>query len=89
MNDFVSHLFLEVLALGTASGMLVLLNIIIIDVVMSGDNAILIGLATKNLPPKERKVAILWGVILATILRVAFASVAVVLLSILGLKLAG
>jgi len=39
-----------------------LLNIIMIDLVMSGDNAILIGMATKNLPPEQRKKAIFWGV---------------------------
>lgn len=37
-----------------------LFNVILIDLVMSGDNAILIGMATKNLPPDQRKKAIFW-----------------------------
>lgn len=51
-NDIV-HIF-------TAAGAFALLNIILIDLVMSGDNAILIGMATKNLPPELRRKAIFW-----------------------------
>ena len=48
-----AHLF-------TSAGAFALLNIILIDLVMSGDNAILIGMATKNLPPELRRRAIFW-----------------------------
>lgn len=76
-------------SLFTAAGLFALANIIFIDVVMSGDNALLIGMATKHLAPKERKKAIAIGIFLATLLRIVFAAVAVKLLSIIGLKLAG
>lgn len=85
MEFFLSH-FAE---LFTTAGLLALLNIILIDIVMSGDNAILIGMATRNLEGKERKQAIFFGIILATILRIIFAFFAVFLLSVVGLKFAG
>ncbi|HBC87732.1 MAG TPA: hypothetical protein DCZ94_12305 [Lentisphaeria bacterium] len=73
----------------TAAGFFALVNVILIDIVMSGDNAIVIGLATKNLQGAERKRAIVIGVVLATVLRIIFACTAVMLLSIVGLKFAG
>ena len=66
-----------------------LVMIIVIDVVMSGDNAIVIGMAVASLPVAMRHRAIVIGVMGATVLRVAFALVAVQLLGIVGLTLAG
>ncbi|MBW7954820.1 TerC family protein [Candidatus Gracilibacteria bacterium] len=73
----------------TISGALALLNIIIIDIVMSGDNAIVIGMATKDLDPHYRKKAIFWGIFGATLLRVGFALIAIYLLSVPGLQFIG
>ncbi|GEM_PF-235273 len=73
----------------TAAGFFALLNVIMIDIVMSGDNAIVIGLATKNLHGAQRKKAIVVGIVLATVLRIIFACTAVMLLKIVGLKFAG
>lgn len=80
-TDF-SHLF-------TTAGAFALLNIILIDLVMSGDNAILIGMATKNLKGAARKKAIFWGVMGATILRIIFSLGVVFLLKIPGLEFLG
>jgi YjbE family integral membrane protein len=66
-----------------------LVQIIVIDIVMSGDNAIIIGLAAAGLPPELRKKAIIYGIVGATVLRIIFASVVVQLLSIIGIMLAG
>ena len=66
-----------------------LIQIIVIDIVMSGDNAIIIGLAAAGLPPELRKKAIIYGIVGATVLRIIFASVVVQLLSIIGIMLAG
>ena len=44
----------------TSAGLFALMNIILIDLVMSGDNAILIGMATKKLTGTDRKKAIFW-----------------------------
>lgn len=68
---------------------LALLNIIIIDIVMSWDNAIIIWMATRNLPDKLRKKAILVWIFLATLFRILFAFFATILLTITWLKFAG
>jgi YjbE family integral membrane protein len=73
----------------TAAGLTALLQVIVIDLVLAGDNAVVIGLAAAGLAPEQRKKAILVGIIAATVLRIAFATVAVHLLAIIGLLLAG
>ncbi|MEK5443900.1 MULTISPECIES: YjbE family putative metal transport protein [unclassified Fredinandcohnia] len=66
-----------------------LLAIIVIDLVLAGDNAIVIGLAARNLPKEQQKKAILWGTVGAIIIR-ATATLAVVwLLELPGLHLVG
>jgi len=64
-------------------------SIIMIDIVLSGDNAIVIGLAVRSLPPKLRHRAIAIGIVVATACRVGFASITFYLLKIIGLTLAG
>ncbi len=66
-----------------------LVSIILIDIVMSGDNAIVIGMAVAGLPPPLRRRAIVIGIAAATLLRIAFAVIIVELLSITGILLAG
>ena len=73
----------------TAAGFSALLQVIAIDLVLAGDNAIVIGLAAAGLPADQRKKAILIGVVAATILRIGFAAVTVQLLAVVGLLLAG
>jgi predicted tellurium resistance membrane protein TerC len=68
---------------------LAILNIILIDIVLSGDNALIIGMAVKNLPDLLRKKAIFRGTIAATVMRIIFSLLAVYLLQIVGLKLLG
>jgi YjbE family integral membrane protein len=65
------------------------LSIVAIDIVMSGDNAIIIGMAAAGLPGHLRRRAIVIGIMAATVLRIAFAAVTVQLLQIVGLTLAG
>jgi len=67
----------------------ILVQILLIDLVLAGDNAIVIGLAVARLKPEQRRTAISVGIIGATVIRVAFALVAVKLLAIIGLTLAG
>ena len=64
-------------------------QVVMIDLVLAGDNAIVIGLAAAGLPKDQRNRAILVGIIAATILRIGFASITVQLLQIIGLLLAG
>lgn len=66
-----------------------LLTIIVIDLVLAGDNAILIGLAARNLPKEQQKKVILWGSLGAIIIRVIATLAVVWLLKIPGLHLVG
>ena len=66
-----------------------LFQVVMIDLVLAGDNAIVIGLAAAGLPEGQRKKAILIGIMAATMLRIVFATVTVQLLQIIGLLLAG
>jgi len=66
-----------------------LLQVLMIDLVLAGDNAVAVGLAAGGLHPKDRKKAILWGLIAAVVLRIGFALITVQLLAIIGLLLAG
>lgn len=66
-----------------------LLAIIVIDLVLAGDNAIVIALAARSLPPHLQKRAIVWGAVGAIVVRSAMTLVVVWLLKIPGLLLAG
>ena len=66
-----------------------LLSVIMIDLVLGGDNAIIIGLAARNLPLHDRKKAILWGTAGAVLIRIVATVLVVWLLKIPGLMLAG
>lgn len=73
----------------TSAGLSALLQVIAIDLVLAGDNAIVIGLAAAGLPAEQRRKAIVIGIIAATVLRIGFAAVTLQLLQILGLLLVG
>ncbi|MFN4309114.1 MAG: TerC family protein [Ferrovibrio sp.] len=73
----------------TASHISAFLQVIMIDVILSGDNAIVIGLAVAGLPANQRNKIIVYGILAATVLRILFAGIAVQLLQIIGLTLAG
>ncbi|MEM1037881.1 MAG: YjbE family putative metal transport protein [Pseudomonadota bacterium] len=64
-------------------------SIIVADIVLSGDNALVIGMAAAGLAPELRKKAILFGMVVAAGLRIVFALVATKLLGIPGLLLVG
>ena len=66
----------------TAAGFSAFLQVIAIDLVLAGDNAIVIGLAAAGLPSEQRKKAILVGIIAATVLRIGFALITTWLLQI-------
>jgi YjbE family integral membrane protein len=66
-----------------------LLQVVLIDLVLAGDNAIVIGLAAAGLPRAQRGKAILIGIVAATMLRILFAGLTTQILQIVGLLLAG
>ena len=66
-----------------------LAQVLFIDLVLAGDNAIVVGMAAAGLPVEQRRKAIFWGIIAATIMRIGFAAVTAQLLAIVGITLAG
>jgi len=73
----------------TQASIAAFLQVIMIDLVLAGDNAVVIGLAAAGLPQEQRARAILMGIIAATGLRIVFAVFIVQLMAIVGLLLAG
>ena len=73
----------------TYEGFVALMQVIGIDLVLAGDNAIVIGLAAAGLPKELRGKAILVGIAAATVMRIGFALLTTQLLAIVGLLLAG
>lgn len=66
-----------------------LVQVIWIDLVLAGDNAIIIGLAAAGLPPEQRRKAIMLGIAAAAVLRIIFALITTQLLGIPGIRLIG
>src|SRR6187402_1557727 len=66
-----------------------LFQVVMIDLVLAGDNAIVIGLAAAGLPQHQRLKLVFWGIAAATLMRIGFASVTIQLLQVIGLLLAG
>ena len=77
------------LTLFQPGGLVALAQVLMIDIVLAGDNAVVIGLAAARVPPKLRKKVIFWGLAAAVVLRIGMAAIAVKLLAVIGLTLAG
>ena len=73
----------------SASELSALVQVILVDLVLAGDNAIVVGMVAAGLPAADRKRVIFVGIAAATIMRILFAAVTVQLLKIVGLILAG
>src|SRR3989442_13753078 len=89
MSDLTLNGVARMLELFSSQSLTTLFQVVMIDLVLAGDNAIVIGLAAAGLPEQQRNKAILAGILAATILRIGFASITVQLLEIIGLLLAG
>jgi YjbE family integral membrane protein len=72
-----------------APQLIAFLQVVVIDLVLAGDNAVVVGMAAAGLPKDQRLKAVGIGIAVATIARIAFALVATQLLQIIGLLLAG
>ncbi|HEX4112538.1 MAG TPA: YjbE family putative metal transport protein, partial [Stellaceae bacterium] len=71
------------------SALAALASVVLIDLTLAGDNAIMVGLAVSGLPPALRRRAMWLGIAAAAILRIALSAIALRLLAVLGLTLAG
>jgi len=66
-----------------------LLQVLMIDLVLAGDNAVAVGVVAAGLPPAERRRAIFWGLVAAVATRIAFALITTQLMQVIGLLFAG
>lgn len=73
----------------TTEALYALGQVLAIDLLLAGDNAIAVGLAAAGLPAADRRKAILYGLIAAVVLRIGFALITVQLLAVVGLLFAG
>jgi YjbE family integral membrane protein len=80
---------MDITGLVSASAVAAFLEILFIDIVLAGDNAIVVGALAAGLPAEQRRKVIMIGVLAALVLRIAFALVVSQLLQIVGLVLAG
>jgi YjbE family integral membrane protein len=75
--------------IGEPAALATFIQVLMIDLVLAGDNAIVVGALAAGLPPDQRKKVIILGVVAALVLRVAFALMVSQLLQVVGLVLAG
>src|SRR6476659_5808507 len=80
---------MDIASLLTPSAITAFFEILFIDIVLAGDNAIVVGALAAGLPAEQRKKVIMIGVAAALVLRVAFALLVSQLLQVVGLVLAG
>jgi len=73
----------------TWHALIALAQVILIDITLAGDNAVVIGMVVRGLPAQQRRKAIMVGVVAAALMRIVLALVASRLLAVLGLTLAG
>ena len=76
-------------SLFTTDALAALFQVLMIDLVLAGDNAVAVGLAAGGLPEAQRKKAILWGLMAAVVIRIGFALITTQLLGVIGLLFAG
>ena len=69
--------------------LLALAQVLFIDLVLAGDNAVVVGMAVAGLPPKQKSAAIFGGIAGAAVIRIGMALIALQLLAVIGLMLAG
>ena len=83
------NIYNDLVTLFEYRNLLALGQIIVIDFVLAGDNAVVVGLAASRVAPELRAKVIFWGIAGAVVLRIMFAAVATQLLTIIGLTFAG
>jgi YjbE family integral membrane protein len=66
-----------------------LVGVLLVDIALAGDNAVVVGMAAAGLAPEQRRLALLWGIGAATAMRIGFSLITTQLLAIVGLTLAG
>src|SRR4029078_8259253 len=80
---------MDIAAMITPAAIAAFIQILLIDIVLAGDNAIVVGALAAGLPAEQRRKVIMIGVLAALVLRIAFALLVSQLLKVVGLILAG
>jgi YjbE family integral membrane protein len=89
MLDLWQHIVNDFSNLGSPATLSAFLQVLMIDIMLAGDNAIVVGALAAGLPVRERHRVIFVGIVAALVLRIAFALVVTELMQIVGLVLAG
>ena len=89
MAEFLSNYLWFELSPENLSALTALISVILADLILAGDNALIIGMVASQLPPHLRKKALIWGMGIAIVARILFSLVAVYLLRIPGLQVVG
>ncbi|VWX46751.1 YjbE family putative metal transport protein [Novosphingobium sp. 9U] len=89
MTDLWNHIVADFSNLGSPSALAAFTQVVLIDVMLAADNAIVVGALAAGLPPAMRRKVILIGVAAALLLRIAFALMVTQLLQVVGLVFAG
>lgn len=89
MLELWNHIVADFSNIGSASALAAFGQVLMIDVLLAGDNAIVVGALAAGLPAEQRRKVIMIGIIAALILRIAFALVVTQLMQIVGLIFAG
>jgi YjbE family integral membrane protein len=89
MNDIWTHIASDFADFGSASALAAFGQVVLIDIMLAADNAIVVGALAAGLPPASRRKVIAIGVIAALMLRIAFALMVTQLMQLVGLVFAG
>jgi YjbE family integral membrane protein len=89
MSDIWAHIVTDFSNLGSPSALAAFVQVLMIDVMLAGDNAIVVGALAAGLDPAQRKRVILIGILAALVLRIGFALIVTQLLQVVGLTFAG
>jgi YjbE family integral membrane protein len=89
MLDLWNHIVADFANIGSPAAMAAFFQVLMIDIVLAGDNAIVVGALAAGLPPEQRRKVIMIGIIAALVLRIVFALSVSLLMSIIGLIFAG
>ena len=89
MLDLWNHIAADFANIGSPAALSAFLQVLMIDVMLAGDNAIVVGALAAGLPPAQRRKVILIGIIAALVLRIVFAVSVSLLMNVVGLVFAG
>lgn len=89
LADIWAHIVVDFSGIGSPSSLAAFGQVLMIDILLAGDNAIVVGALAAGLPDTQRKKVIMIGIIAALVLRIAFALVVSQLMQIVGLIFAG